>query len=73
MYDQDEMVTHTVEYDYGSYSGTCRVRVSADAGRNTIEAVVKRQEQLNFLPMYSWGMRIVASEYDKEDDGDGDY
>lgn len=61
-------VKHTVEYYYGSYSGTSEVICDEDDDRSVVIGQVRRQERLNFLAMCSEGYTITNTEKLNESD-----
>ena len=63
-------VTHTVKWVYGSYSGKTTIRVDEDADMGTIEARIRRVENLNFLSMASTSFKVVATVRDEDDDNE---
>ena len=63
-------VTHTVKWVYGSYSGKTNSRVDEDADMGTIEARIRRVENLNFLSMASTSFKVVATVRDEDDDNE---
>jgi hypothetical protein len=61
--EEPKFVDHTVEYQYGSYSGTTTIYCDENTENDTIAALVRKQEGLDFLPMYYWSMKIVDTKY----------
>lgn len=55
-------VIHTVEYIYGSYSGTTEIVCDENDEREVVEAKVRRKEHLNFLPMAYFSIKIINTE-----------
>lgn len=55
-------VIHTVDYVYGSYSGTTKVRCGLDDDMEVVKAKVRRQESLNFLSMASYSVKVTNTE-----------
>lgn len=56
-------VLHTVNWYYGSYSGTCAIYCDENDDMEVVKAKVKKQENLNFLSMVSDGYKIVATKH----------
>ena len=52
-------VKHTVKVVYGSYSGTATIICHEDDDMEIIEAKVRKQEKLDFLPMATYSVKII--------------
>jgi hypothetical protein len=60
-------VIYTIDVVYGSYNEIVKVICDENDDMATIEARVRRQYSLNFLPMAYFKVKILSTEYLKDD------
>lgn len=65
-------VIHLVWFNYGLGTGTTTIRCNAEDDMSVIEGKVKRDKDLNYLPMCSFSVKILSTtpvpSYDDGDD-----